>query len=627
MHIGDVLLYIALITGSIPLLMYLDERTIGSLAAVRPYCNWFWRISAGFLTAAVMLMWYYFLASDFSINYVHLYSSIDLPRIYKISALWTGEEGSILFLSWVLLLVALYFNERIKLDPERYIILIMALLLLILTILLNPFALTLEAYPEMGSVPEDGFGLNPLLINIWMVLHPPAIFIGYALMVGVFAAAMVKRDGWESLSRSFARLAWVILGAGIVSGCIWSYEVWESYWIWDPAFTSSLMVWLLFTGYLHAAARHRREEDYQQLAPALGIMSFVTALYSTYIIRSGTIQSVHSFANSDKNILLLYTVLMLFILCAVFIFARMIREKSIAKKKQKNCLLSDVNLFQLTTLLFILLSIVLFTGLSYTLIMDLFGRGIAVSVALFNDWSYPLTLLLLLLMGVCMFDVRQRRYVLVLALILAVLFAAGQITEDIYDDISAAVLGFTFVSGLYRLGKEVTSGSRLSGRLLRAGPYIVHLGISIMLIGVLLSTNFTAETIYFRSFGEKKAVGEYQIELIDLAFPVKHDHNIAEISKIGIYNIYSKKGEVIATGEASFVEKGEEYITEPFIYRGLLSDVRITYQGVGTTTPILISFVNIKIIPGMSLIWAGSLLVLLGILPSLWLHVKIHVKK
>ncbi|MDW7774739.1 MAG: cytochrome c biogenesis protein CcsA [Methanosarcinales archaeon] len=617
MNIGDIFLYLSFLTGLLTLLLMWESPRLDFLGRLVPYRNWSMRISATFLSLAVALLVYYFLVSDFSIHYVYSYSSLDLSPIYKLSALWTGEEGSMLFFALGLMLIAAYMLEKYESGAERHIILSLGLLLLLLTIQLGPFTNTLDAHPDMTEVPQDGQGLNPLLVNIWMVFHPPGIFIGYALMSVIFASAAVQGPEWESKCRGAARWAWLVLGAGIVSGCIWSYEVWESYWIWDPAFTSSLLVWLMLTAYLHTAARFRKSRDLRLLSPATGIMSFVIALYSVYIIRSGTIQSVHSFGENGRNMLLLSMVVVLFVISIGMIIHWGMKKKEKQQLPDSEGLLSESNLFLLTTIIFLMLSAVLFTGLSYSLILDIFGSGMAISIELFNDWSYPLTILLLVTMGLCMFGASYRRVALILVAILLLLVTGFDVTHDTYDNISVAVIVFAALAGLYRISRAAVSKTPAWARLRSASPHLVHLGIAIMLIGVLMSTYSTGETIYFRSFNEKKMVGDFEIQLVNLAFPVQHDHYTATLTKIGTYTIYRKNGSIIATGDASFEEIGGEYITRPFIYNGLLSDVRITYQGIGTTTPIFISFANIRIVPGMTVIWAGCILILVGIVPGL----------
>jgi cytochrome c-type biogenesis protein CcmF len=614
---GDIFLYLALILGLFSLILLWQAPSTAFFDVLRLQRIWFMRLSAVSLTLAVLLMAYYLITSNFSINYVYSYTSPDLAPIYKLSALWTGEVGSMLFFCWILLLIAAYWYEKHQERGECSIILLLGLLMLLITISMGPFEATLHKHPDFSDIPQDGLGLNPLLVNIWMIFHPPGIFIGYALMVVVFALAVMQNRNWESRSRGFASWAWLILSVGIISGCIWSYDVWESYWIWDPAFTSSLMVWLLFTAYLHTLAGYRISGNFKLLATSIGITGFVMALYSTYIIRSGTIQSVHSFGVGEKNLLLLYMVALIFILSIILIIKKGSGNKEVKTLNGTGRILSDDNLFLLTTVLFILLSTILFTGLSYSLILDLLGSGLAISLALFSDWSYPLTLLLLLAMGLCMFKHQHRKHALILAVIFVIAFTALGITGDKYDDISLAAICFAAIGSLYKIKESVILKAGRQDRLHIVSLHLIHLGIAILLFGVLISTYYIDETIYFQSFNEKKEVGDYEIQLVDLAFPVQHKQFTARLSKIATYNIYKKNGPIIASGDAFFIEEDGEYTTYPFIYKGMLSDVRITYQGVGTISPVFFSLVNIKIVPGMSLIWLGCLLVVLGIVPKI----------
>ncbi len=204
-----------------------------------------------------------------------------------------------------------------------------------------------------------------------------------------------------------------------------------------------------------------------------------------------------------------------------------------------------------------------------------------------------------------------------MAVFLTIAFIVLGITGNIYDDISLAAISFAAIGSLNIIRKSVISKASTRDRLQIVSPHLIHLGIAILLLGVLMSTFFIDETIYFRSINEKTEIGDYEIQLVDLGFPVQHEYYTSELSKIGTYNIYKKNGQIIASGDATFIEERGEYTTSPFIYRGWLSDVRITYQGVGTTTPIFFSLANVKIVPGMSIIWLGCLLVLLGMIPKI----------
>lgn len=567
-------------------------------------------------TAAIQLI-YYLVSSDFSIHYVWQYTSKDLPMIYKISALWTGEAGSMMFLSWVILFMAYWVSRRHE-SENRFkrriliVILLIGIVFLILTVLLSPFDVISE------NIPEDGAGLNPLLVNKWMILHPPGVFIPYGILVVVFASAIIhlfdKDKDWEIFSRPYARMAWMILGAGMVAGVIWSYEVWESYWIWDPAFTSILMTWLLLTAYLHSSSMYRRKMA-ELLSSALAVNTFILAIYSTYIIRSGTVKSAHSFGEGYQLSLLINFIILITIITELMVIYRYSKLKQDAQSPISG-LLSNRNILYITTILMILLSFILFWGLTASVLLTSYGASI--SANLYAAWSYPLTIGLIMALGICMLEILGRRWVKGIiagcVLILAILFLKP--SGDIYTNISISVLTFAGIATIYRLYKSMGS-KRMRTKLIFGASHILHFGILVMLVGVLMSTYSTSESVIFMKFYEKKSVGGYEIQLTDLAYPVEHKLATAVLTKIGTYNIY-KDGVMVGSGEARFREINGEFITEPYIYRGLFSDVNVRYQGIGTRDQIFISVANIRVIPGMTIIWAGSILVVIGILPLLF---------
>jgi len=619
MEYGSIFLYIGIFFAILSLCSLIsnelkESRRKAFFEEIIPHYGNFILASIIFVSTAAIQLIYYLVSSDFSIHYVWQYTSKDLPMIYKISALWTGEAGSMLFLSWVILFMAYWVSRRHESETRfkrriLIVILLIGILFLSLTLLLSPFN------SISGTIPEDGSGLNPLLVNKWMILHPPGIFIPYGILVVVFASAIIHLvytdKDWEIFSRPYARMAWMILGAGIVAGVIWSYEVWESYWIWDPAFTSILMTWLLLTAYLHSSSMYRRKMA-GLLSPALAVNTFILAIYSTYIIRSGTVKSAHSFGESSQLLLLINFIILITIITELLVIYRYSKLKQ-DTQSPKSELLSNRNIFYITTILMILLSFILFWGLTASLLLTSYGASI--SANLYAAWSYPLSIVLIIVLGICMLEILGKRWIKGIiagcVMILAILFIKP--SEDIYTNLSISVLTFGGISTSYRLYKSLGSKG-IQNNLISCAPHIIHFGILVMLVGVFMSTYSTSESVIFTKFYDKKTVGGYEIQLTDLAYPVEHKHMTAVLTKIGSYNIY-KDGVMVGSGEARFREINGEFITEPYIYRGLFSDVNIRYQGIGTRDQVFISVANIRVIPGMTIIWAGSILVVTGILP------------
>ncbi len=625
MIIGSALLYIAILFGILSLysLIARELKVSGRrvfFEQIIPHARNLIRASAFFVTSASGLLIYYLITSDFSLHYVWQYTSKDLPLIYKISAFWTGQEGSLMFLSWVIIVMALWLSERHGSEESfhrkvQIIVLLIGMVFLSITIILSPFNSTLDA--GITELPEDGAGLNPLLVNKWMIFHPPGIFVPYGILVVVFAAALVHlvygNREWEEFTRPYSRVAWIILGAGIAAGDMWSYEVWEGYWIWDPAFTSILMTWLLFTAYLHGTTMYRRGKM-AMLTPALAVNSFIFALYSTYIIRSGSIQSAHVFGEGAQTVPLLISVILVSVVSEGLVLYRYFTWKQ-EKKESRTEILSTRNTFYATIILLAALSFILFWGLTSSMLLQSFGSS--VSIDLYGAWSYPFTLGLIAVLGICMFESLGKHWTkgIIFGAVLVILFIILKPLSSIYTNLAVSVLSFAGISCAYQIFKS-TASKGIKNQLRSCCPHVVHLGIVVIIVGVLMSTFATSETVLFMKFNEKKTVGGYEIQLVDLAFPVEHKHATAVLTKIGVYNIY-KDGILIDSGAASFREIKGEFLTEPLIYRGLLADVNVRYQGIGTQTPIFISVANVRVIPGMTILWSGSILVVIGIIPLL----------
>lgn len=632
MEYGSIFLYLSMVFAILSICSLFsrelkETRNISFLEKIIPHYANLILASVIFISMAAIQLIYYLASSDFSIEYVWHYTSKDLPLIYKISAFWTGEAGSLMLLSWVILFmvywVAKYYRSENRFKVRILIvILLIGILFLSLTVILSPFNVF------SGNIPKDGAGLNPLLVNKWMIMHPPGIIIPYGILVVVFASAIVhlftKEMEWENFSRQYARLAWIILSAGIVAGVIWSYEVWENYWIWDPAFTSILMTWLLLTAYLHSAGMYRRKMV-DLFSPALAVNTFILAIYSTYIIRSGSITSAHTFGEGSELNLLIYSIILIAIITEFQIINRYSRSYSRTRSKTQNQragLLSSRNLLYVTTILMILLSFILFWGLTASLLLILYG--VSVSSNLYAAWSYPLCIALILTMGLCMLGTPDKKWIkgIIIGCVFILTIIIIKPYGDIYTNLSISVMTFSGIATIYRIYKSISSKG-MRTKMISSASHIVHFGILVMLMGVLMSNYSTSESVLFTKLNDTKSVGGYEIQLTDLAYHIENKLITTVSTKIGTYTIY-KDGIIVGSGEAKFREINGDYFTEPYIYRGLISDVNVRYQGIGTRDQIFISVANIRIIPGMTIIWAGSAMIVVGIIPLLQRFLKLQ---
>ena len=374
--------------------MLLDMQGKYSQSKICAYFTGLMSVGAAAALFAVIL------ADDFSYSYVVSYSSIDLPLLYKISAFWAGQQGS--FLLWLVIhaVVGMILAQKGRMTPAgRGIYQMLTAILAVLVLIKSPFV-------PAETIVLDGHGMNPLLQDPWMAVHPPIIFVGYALLAVPFAYAlesMIKAPmdgGFLAPMCRWTLIAWAFLGAGIFIGGYWAYKVlgWGGYWGWDPVENSSLVPWLLACVLLHliSVARERRAAYY--LVHLAAIFSYAFVLYGTFLTRSGILGdfSVHSFAGSDIGfyIALANALVLLAGLCVLI--ARIERLPKGALYEQHR---SRVFLVLLGMLLLVFIVVIVFFGMSMPLISGLLGESAAVDTSYYVRTSLPIAVPFALLMA------------------------------------------------------------------------------------------------------------------------------------------------------------------------------------------------------------------------------------
>ena len=269
-------------------------------------------LAAAFVALAAGVLWTAFLRDDFRFAYVANFSARELPLVYKVAAFWAGGPGSLLFWALVLGGLAAAFAVRAPAGPAptdapvvaRAAASTLGVLLTVLAFFLALLATVTPPFATLTLPPTDGQGLNPLLQNPWMAIHPPVLFLGYAglavpfaLTLGALAAGRLD-EAWRRACRHWTLLAWAALTAGIVLGALWAYlELgWGGYWAWDPVENASLLPWLTTTGLLHLLLLQEGRARLRVLAVVLVLVSFALTLFATYLTRSGVLDSLHAFA-------------------------------------------------------------------------------------------------------------------------------------------------------------------------------------------------------------------------------------------------------------------------------------------------------------------------------------------
>ena len=355
---------------------------------------------AALLVGALALLWWLFLGHRFEYAYVAQYSSRDLSPALAFAASWAGQEGSILL--WVtlaaLLGLALMRQPGSLTRPALFFLGLLQSFLLLLLLVRTPFRLSIPA-------PADGQGLNPLLEDPWMVVHPPVLFLGYAALAIPFAlglAALVRKDyrEWNRMVWPWTLFGVVTLGAGIVLGGVWAYKVlgWGGYWGWDPVENASLVPWLVSIALLHGLLIQRTTGSLIRTNLVLASLGWVTVLAGTYLTRSGVLQnfSVHSFPDLGLNAPLKINLVLSLLLPAALLVPRW---GTIDAGARRWASLSREAALWLGLVTVLMLAALVAIGTTAPVYTALAGRPASVQPEFYHSISVPLGIALALLMA------------------------------------------------------------------------------------------------------------------------------------------------------------------------------------------------------------------------------------
>jgi cytochrome c-type biogenesis protein CcmF len=364
--------------------------------------------STAFIATASAVLQNAILTHDFSIQYVASFSDRSMHLFYLIGALWGGQAGSLLFWTSIVtfsMTTVAYLNRNKYQDMMPWVIFVSLLvqlgLLLILCFGTNPF----DGFSIIDD-PMVGKGLNPLLQTPKMVIHPPSLLAGLATMTIPFAfamAALITRNfsnAWVEASRKWILIPWFFLSIGNMLGGMWAYEElgWGGYWAWDPVENAAFMPWLTTTALLHSLMIQERRGMLKRWNLGLMIGSFLLTLFGTYITRSGLIQSVHSFAQSEIGP---YFLILLLTMTAFGFGMFILRWREMKPEQRLDSPLSKEAAFIFNNWLFIAMTAVVWFGTMWPRIKEgFFGQEVSIGPTWFNRWMAPMGLILLFLMGV-----------------------------------------------------------------------------------------------------------------------------------------------------------------------------------------------------------------------------------
>lgn len=353
--------------------------------------------SAAFICAASLLLWILIFENDFSVEYVAAYSSTTLPTLYKISAFWAGQQGS--FLLWILIhaITGAVLTFRRTSAAALGIFFLLQGVLVLLVMAKSPFA-------ENPAQVVDGAGLNPLLQDFWMAIHPPIIFVGYALLAVPFALSVgallteASSRSWLVEARKWTLMAWSFLGAGIFIGGYWAYKVlgWGGYWGWDPVENSSLVPWLSAAVLLHLINLARKKSAVLSVAHVAATFTYALVIYGTFLTRSGILGdfSVHSFAGTSIGLSIALANALVLIGGLAILF---VKAKSLPQGKMYDTHGESAFVILLGCLLIIFIAAIVWVGMSMPLLSQIFGEAAAVDTDFYVKSTAPIALALVAL--------------------------------------------------------------------------------------------------------------------------------------------------------------------------------------------------------------------------------------
>ncbi|HEY0392758.1 MAG TPA: heme lyase CcmF/NrfE family subunit [Solirubrobacterales bacterium] len=513
-----------------------DERwVLASRRAVYGAC--------GLLTLCVVLIEIAFASDDFSFNIVQQHSSIETPAFYKLAAMWSSQEGSLLLWAWVLSIassLALYATRNRLREIVPYATAVMAGIASFFTGLML-FAGGVNPFAKLSPAPADGIGLNPLLQHPSMMIHPPMLYSGYVAFTIPFAfaiGALITRRldaSWIRATRRFALIAWAFLGFGLLLGARWSYTElgWGGYWAWDPVENAALMPWLIGTAFLHSIMVQEKRGMLKVWNACLIVATFSLALLGTFLVRSGVLQSIHAFGDSTVGPYILGLIAVVLIGSTALIVSRL---DDLRSEKRIDSLASREAVFVVNNLLLVALCATIFWGTFFPLISELFtGTKSSLAAPWFDRYTTPLAIGLVLFTGIGPLLAWRRvswktakRVFLVPSLVAALAGIALVLFTDAAHKPWAFAL-FVFASfALVGLAQEFWRGASarrtlkggsmpaalvgvVSRNRRRYGGYIVHMGIAVLLIGIAASSSFQTNRDVDLRPGESAVIDGYKV--------------------------------------------------------------------------------------------------------------------
>jgi cytochrome c-type biogenesis protein CcmF len=600
-------------------------------------------IGAFYLLTAIMgvasaVIVYAFVVGDYSIRYVQRYSDSVQPMFYKLTSYWGGLDGSIMF--WVSLLAAfgsaaIYINRERHRELIPYVVTVISVVegffLFLMIVHNNPFQTFLT------ETPTEGAGLNPLLQNFYMAIHPPTMYLGFVGLTIPYAFGMAALitgyldDSWLRAVRRWTMIAWLFLSIGLGLGMIWAYEElgWGGYWMWDPVENAGLLPWFTATAFLHSVMVQERRGMLRVWNVALVITTFFLTIFGTFMTRSGVVQSVHAFGD-DPELARLFTIFMIATVVISFGFL-IYRLPLLRARNELDSWLSREAAFMMNNWILLFSAFfVLFATMFPTLSEAIRGERLTVGPPFFNQWMLPIGLTLLLLTGIGPLLAWRKSTVENLRDSFLIPVSLGLITAVVVVALGVRVWasGICFALSAFVIGtvsQEFWRGARVRQRATgtdvftalvglvgrnkrRYGGYTVHLGMVLIFLG-FAGEGFKQKEEAQLKPGQQVAVGDFTVR-----------HEALSITDDGQKQMITAHVTVLRDGKPFaemypakwiFRKHEESPTTEVAINRGFAQDVYLVLATFDAATQTASLAIDIN--PLVNWVWMGFGLLALGV--------------
>lgn len=599
---------------------------------------------------------------NYEVEFVASVTSNSMPLYLRITALWGGQSGSLVFWAWLMSAFASAVTlHKWQRDREflPWVVVVslitLAFFLLLVIFFENPFnrlwatatgSVVQSMFQPAGArlfIQADGRGLNPLLRHPGMIIHPPMLYLGFVSFVIPFAfaiAALVTGrtdDRWIRLTRRWTLVAWLFLSLGLILGGRWAYDVlgWGGYWGWDPVEIAAFMPWLTGTAFLHSVMIQEKRGMLKHWNMVLIILTYSLVIFGTFLTRSGVLSSVHAFAQSAIGPLFFAFIGATF-LTSLFLLLR--RWESLKSETQMTSLLSREALFLLNNLLFMGILIVCFWGVIYPLISELAtGQKVTVGPPYYERATGPLFAGLLLLMGIAPLAAWRHSTAQTLGKAIWKPFLASLLVPVLALALGvrqwAALLGFwlaAFVTAvtLYEFWRGAMARHRRSGENFfaalwnlagrnrrRYGGYVIHLGVVLMAVGIIGIEIFQTETQGTLQMGQSLNLGRYTMTFNQLNEFETPDGRLVTRAVVAVAKDGKPVGELYPRRDYYF--ESQQPMTIPGVRSTMDDDfyvLLVDWQPISTAGATFKLYHN----PLVNWLWLGGIVFILGTMIAAW---------